>query len=87
MDENRQELSKINYNEFSTNFDSDGMILSEYVNYAKATEFKLSDKTKKSLQNYLKSTIARDLYNDEALYKVMQSEDQMIKKVLELEAN
>ena len=86
VDGNRKELSKITLDDFMSNFDNDDKILKKFIEKIKAP-YDLAPKTKKSIKSYLKNTIARDLYNDEGLYKVMEADDKMLKKVIELEKN
>lgn len=84
VDENRKELSKLLVEDFIENFDKDGSVFSKLM--MKFRDVNPSLKRKKQLQDYLKIIIARNLFNDEDLYKVNQKNDKMIKKVLELES-
>ena len=44
-----------------------------------------SDKSKAIIKQYLKATIGNQIYGDEGFYRVIQSDDKMLLKVLELE--
>ena len=44
-----------------------------------------SDNSKKMIQQYLKASIANQIYGDEGFYRIIQSDDSMLLKVLELE--
>ena len=83
IDNNRKELSKMSVEEYVKSFDNDGRIFSLFLNKIKGN--KLSKGVKTKLKGYLKTTIARDLFSDEGLYRVLQDDDKMINKVFELE--
>ncbi|CAL2106734.1 carboxyl-terminal processing protease [Tenacibaculum sp. 190524A02b] len=83
VDGNRKELAKLSLKDFIANFDKNQNVSSKFL--AKLKDFKISARTKKQLEKNLKTLIARDLFNDEGLYKLNQQEDKMIQKVLELE--
>lgn len=85
IDENRKKMSKIKVNDFIKNFDSENLMFSKYLNNINGQN--LSKSTKEKLKNYLKTTIARYLFSDEGLYRVLQDEDKMLQKVFELEKN
>jgi len=84
VDENRTELSKIKVADYINNFDKENLIFSKFISKIKGE--KLSQSIKSKLKNSLKSTIARDLFSDEGLYRVLQNNDKMLEKVFELEA-
>ncbi len=86
IDKNRKKLSKISLTQFLNNFDKDNSILNDFIATIKVSS-NLSLQTKKSIKTYLKNTIARGLFNDEGFYRSIESQDQMIKKVLELEGS
>ena len=83
VDENRATLSKINVLDFIKDFDTNNVLITKFLNKIKGNN--LPKPIQKKLKNYLKTTIARDLFSDEGLYRVLQNEDKMIKKVFELE--
>lgn len=84
VDENRKQLSSLTINDYIENFDKDKSISNKLL--SKFKDFRLSEKQKKQLRNYLKTLIARDLFSDEGLYKLNQKDDIMIEKVFELES-
>jgi len=85
IDNNRSELSKIEVADFIDNFDENNLIFSKFLTKIKGND--LSTQLKSKLKSSLKTTIARDLFSDEGLYRVLQNDDKMLQKVFELEAN
>ncbi len=85
VDTNRKKLSTLTIDSFIANFDKDNTVSNAYL--SKNKDFKLSFKAKKQLKKYLKTVIASELFSDEGLYRVNQSEDKMLQKVFELERN
>ncbi|MFV0249107.1 MAG: S41 family peptidase [Tenacibaculum sp.] len=83
VDNNRSELTSLNLDEFIKNFDIDKEILNKFL--AKLKNFRASKKNKELIKKRLKTLIARELFNDEGLYKLRQEDDKMIQKVLDLE--
>ncbi|WKD85267.1 Carboxy-terminal processing protease CtpB [Polaribacter huanghezhanensis] len=96
VDANRKELSKNSLDSFLKNYD----INKSYKEYLKsinttlkdskrryAKRFKPSKKVEKTLKEYLKATIASQIYGDDGFYRVIQADDKMLQKVLELESN
>lgn len=83
VDENRGKLSKLSVSDFINNFDKDNTVSDVFFKNLKT--YNLSNKTKQKLKKFLKTTIARELFRDEGLYRVMQSDDKMLEKVFELE--
>lgn len=83
VDENRKELLKLSLEDFIRNFDKDNSVSNRFLE--KITKFKPTKKDKKQLRKYVKTTIVRELFNDESFYKYIHLEDKMIEKVFELE--
>ena len=84
VDTNRDELSAIKVDDFIKNFDHTNVVFKNFLTKIKGNT--LSKTTKEKLKNYLKTSIARDLFSDEGLYRVLQNDDKMLQKVFELEA-
>ena len=84
VDQNRKQLSETSLVEFTQNFDKDNVIFNQFLTKIKLPNT-ISSEIKNSFKKYLKHTIARDLFNDEAFYKIIESEDKMLQKVFELE--
>ena len=83
VDENRGELSKLSVDQFIKNFDKNNTVSDAF--FENLTKYNISETTKKKLKKFLKTTIARELFRDEGLYRVMQPDDKMLEKVFELE--
>ncbi|MFD0992766.1 S41 family peptidase [Tenacibaculum geojense] len=83
VDDNRKKLSKYNINSFIKEFDIDGKVSNAF--FEKFKDYAPSSQSKITLKKYLKTSIARELFSDEGLYRLNQIDDNMIQKVLELE--
>ena len=97
VDNNRKKFAKMSIDNFITSYD----INKAYDTYIESLNTTLKDarrnlrgritptkeKTKKIVKQYLKATIASQIYGDEGFYRIIQSDDKMILKVLELETN
>jgi len=94
VDTNRKKFAKMTLDHFIASYD----IGAAYTAYLKQINARLSDtrirlnntynssdKSKQIIQQYLKATIANQIYGDEGYYRIMQFDDKMILKVLELE--
>ena len=69
---------------FVDEFDTEELIFDSYLSSIK-DRANPSFKTKKSLQRYLKASIANVLFGDVGFYRIIHQEDKMLQKVLELE--
>ena len=96
VDVNRKKFSSNSLDDFIKNYNIDDA----YDAYLKsinttlkdsrrryAKEFQPSGKVEKTIKHYLKATIASQIYGDDGFYRVIQSDDKMLQKVLELESN
>ncbi len=94
VDKNRKKFTQMALENFIDSYD----INTAYTAYLKQINARLSDsrrslnnrynpsdKSKKIIQQYLKATIANQIYGDEGFYRIIQADDKMILKVLELE--
>lgn len=84
VDNNRAALEKWSVASFVDDFDADEKIFDSYLSSIK-DRVKPSFKIKKSIQRYLKASIANTLFGDVGFYRIMHQEDKMLQKVLELE--
>jgi carboxyl-terminal processing protease len=97
VDVNRKELTKIDLQSFIKNYNID-KAYQEYfaslntvlkdarVSFSNRMK-KPSPKAKETIKQYLKATIASQIYGDDGFYRIIQSDDKMLLKVLELETN
>jgi len=96
VDNNRKEFSNMTLDDFITSY----KIEKAYTTYLKQVNTQLTDtrrtlnnrynpseKSKKLIIEYLKASIANQIYGDDGFFKIFQSDDKMILKVLELESN
>lgn len=85
-DANRKKLQNWNIDAFITNFDADLTILKAYLeqikNIAEPTDFLVEN-----IKNYLKASIANEIFGDIGFYKAINQHDAMLLKVLELESS
>ena len=97
VDKNRKEFTEITLDAFITSYDID-TAYKTYLNTFNRTlrdarprlSGRITPKNKKRealIKQYLKATIASQIYGDEGFYRIIQSDDKMILKVLELETN
>ena len=73
---------------FNRSFQITPAILNEFIVYAEKNKIKRNDKdlaiSEKILKNQLKALIARNIFNGEGFYQVIQSQDNVLKKAIEL---
>ena len=94
VDKHRKQLEKIykDVKYFDENFEIDDEVLKDFVNFAEKEDVKLDqeglDKSKKALTTRLKALIARNLFNEEAYYIIMnKSFNDAFNKALEIFKN
>ncbi len=85
VDNNREDLSSLKIDDFIENFDTNQKVSDQF--FSKIKDLRLSTLTREKLKKFLKITIARELFNDQGLYRMNHLDDNMILKVLELEKN
>ncbi len=86
IDTHRKEFNTLTLDTFLENFDNDEVIYNAYI---KKIDKKYYHKPKivKLIKFYLKANFAQELFDDEGFYRVINTDDNMIKKVLDLEIN
>tara|TARA_B100000787_G_scaffold29375_1_gene19558 strand:+ start:4113 stop:5684 length:1572 start_codon:yes stop_codon:yes gene_type:complete len=87
VDENRKVLTK-NWplDLFITNFDKDDTIFQSYL--SKISDIGIpTSKTKEKIRSYVKASIAREIFGDDGFYRIIQKDDTMLQKVLELDSS
>ncbi|AOW21294.1 S41 family peptidase [Urechidicola croceus] len=85
VDDNREILKNWSLESFISNFDKDHKILNEYLKRIDV-KFPLSNKKREIISRYLRASIARELFDDSSFYQIIQQDDNMIERVLELES-
>ncbi|MDY7394747.1 S41 family peptidase [Aureibaculum sp. 2210JD6-5] len=84
VDNHREKMNTWTEGDFKQNFDDDGEILKEYLSLFD-DESKISDIITPHLKRYLKALFARNLFDENLFYQVLNNGDEMLKRVKELE--
>ena len=93
IDKNRDELEKKypNLSVFKKNFTVDSLILSELFSYAEKSKIKFKDDKEKEefyhdniAKKVIKALIARNLWNSTAYFKIMNSDDEVLQKAIDV---
>lgn len=82
VDKNRTKLSKIPLQKFLSTFDSDNTVFNDYMK--NMSKFHVRERHKKNIKLYLNAVVARYLYDDIGFYQVINKDDLMLKKVINL---
>lgn len=82
IDNNRNEFKNMPLPFFIEDFDTNNKVLNLYL---KKVYKKEKTKYKKQIKHYLKAIFARELYDENGFYQVLNEKDNMVRKVLELE--
>lgn len=83
IDENRKDFKNVELSQFLANFDSNNAIFKQFLKEFK--KYRSNKKHDKEIKFYLKANFARELYDDNGFYQVLNTDDKMIQKVLALE--
>lgn len=85
VDNHRKDFENMSITYFMDNFDNDNAIYKTYLKHIQGSfHFKKIDNNAE-IKHYLKAMFARELYDNYGFYQVLNTEDKMIQKVLELE--
>ena len=84
IDNHREEVNKWNVEDFRANFDKDELILNEYLLLFNNKK-KITAKNSSYLKRYLKSLFAQNLFDENLFYEMLNENDQMLKRVYDLE--
>ena len=85
IDTHREEMNQWELYDFAKNFDKDDAILNEYI-ASLDMRFPISPKSRTNLKRFFNAVFARDLFDQKGYRLIMQEKENMILKVLELEA-
>jgi carboxyl-terminal processing protease len=85
IDNHRSEMDAWKLDDFIANFDKNNKIFNQYIAQLDLNE-PISPKSKENLKLYFNALIARNLFDDVGYYRIAQKNDNMISKVLELDA-
>ena len=87
-DKERSKLKAYTPESFNANFQITPAILNDFADYAAKNNVKRNDVQMKQseaiLKNQLKALIARNIWNNDGFYPVFQSQDNVLKKAIEL---
>ncbi|MFL5764400.1 MAG: S41 family peptidase [Bacteroidia bacterium] len=88
-DHHRDQLKAYgSFEKFNSSFAISPEIMNEFVAYAEKNKIKRNDRELEAsegiLKNQLKALIARNIWNGDGFYKVLQSQDNMLRKAIEL---
>jgi len=83
VDKNRKQYEKMTWEAFDEKFDSKEML----TDYSKSisTNFHKNIENPNIIETYLMALVGRELFGETGFYRVYESQDSMIKKVLDLE--
>ncbi len=84
IDTHRKEFSNMPLSYFMEYFDEDNHIYKQYINKIYGTT-KVPKSKQKSIKKYIKALFAREIYNESAFYQILNQDDNVIEKVLEME--
>ncbi|MDT0294594.1 S41 family peptidase [Mesonia ostreae] len=85
LEKDRLYYKSLNLEEFSENFKISEEMVEAYIEYLRSFNFDYHvNKYKDLLQRYLKATIAQQLFGSNAMEKIINQEDPMVNKVLEI---
>ncbi|RPD96634.1 S41 family peptidase [Aureibaculum marinum] len=85
LDNHRETMNHWNVNDFIENFDNDEKILNEYLSLFD-DQSKIAVESIPYIKLYIKSLIARDLFDENVFYQILNEDDQMLQKVKQLES-
>lgn len=87
-DKNRKSLSKRGIENFTKSFPVDEKLLNDFFAFAEKTGVKAnvreSSTSKTLIRNLLKASIARQIWNNDGFYPILNEEDKVIQKALKL---
>lgn len=87
VDENRKEITqKWTLDDFVENFDKDDKVFESYLARIKEISRTNSYRTIETLRQYVKASIANELFGDVGFYRIIHTNDKMLQKVLELDS-
>jgi len=85
FDENVDEFKDWSYDRFLSDFDRDNRIFQEYINYVPKDLQKLEPEEEQSLKLYFKAAFAQQIFDFNAYYNIINEQDKMLERVIELD--
>jgi len=87
LEKNRKDFESIKAQDFVKNYQADNKIVKEFLEYSKLNETSLNIKGyDQVLKKYIKATLAQQLYGSNYFEQIINHDDPMINKVLEIES-
>ncbi len=88
IDSHRNDFIDLSFEDFNNNFDKDEKIYDTYVDQI-SSDFhnKTSIENETNLKMYIKALFAQQLFDSSAYYKIINQDDKMLNKVLNIEKN
>jgi carboxyl-terminal processing protease len=85
FDENVDEFKDWSYDRFLSDFDRDNHLFQEYINSVPSDLQKLRPEEEQSLKLYFKAAFAQQIFDYNAYYNIINEQDKMLEKVIELD--
>lgn len=85
IDENVDEFKDWSYDRFLSDFDQDNSIFQEYINSVPNDLQKLDSEEEQSLKLFFKAVFARQVFDYNSYYNIINVQDNMLEKVIELD--
>jgi carboxyl-terminal processing protease len=88
LEKNRKQFENMSLEEFIANYNPNEILIQEFVEYSRLDEAHIGfKKYSKQLKNVLKASIAQQLFGSNTYELILNKEDSMLQKVIELEEN
>ena len=84
IDHRRNQFTDLSFADFKENFDTDEVVINEYLSYIKET-YNVEVRNRSYIKLYLKFLFAQLLFDDNASFEILNQNDRMLDKVRELE--
>ena len=85
FDKNVDEFKDWSYDRYISDFDRDNRIFQEYINSLPSDLQKLKSEEEQSLKLYFKAVFAQQVFDYNAYYNIINQQDKMLEKVIELD--
>ncbi len=85
LDDNRLKFDDVKADDFMNNFEVDNELLNSFIDYSRLreTNFNISG-YEEMIKRYIKATLAQQLYSQDYFQQIINKNDPMIQKALEL---
>lgn len=83
-DTHRRDFENLSLEDFLTSYYKDYQLLEKYLKSIPSNHVKVDKEEKQNVNLYLKALFVREIYDDNSFYKVLNRQDNMIERVIEL---